>query len=221
MSIIFLDNTKRTKKFIKSLNKDEIKNTKFFIVSDDIDLDPLDILPKKASYQYLKLLLPPPDVATNFIIKGDKNTYIIRKGSDTPEPVNKITFYADVPYTYPQCAVRVYFGTKQGLYHVNTWNDDNHRQCIDVWTKYSSIKSVIEKTLRAILYDEDVCRYESMANSLAKNWQQKKVREGEFPIYPSSVLFRKSIDISKPSVKRTKSVKTNPRCHPVVRKVIA
>lgn len=152
---------------------------------------------------------------------GDKNTYIIRKGSDTPEPVNKITFYADVPYTYPQCAVRVYFGTKQGLYHVNTWNDDNHRQCIDVWTKYSSIKSVIEKTLRAILYDEDVCRYESMANSLAKNWQQKKVREGEFPIYPSSVLFRKSIDISKPSVKRTKSVKTNPRCHPVVRKVIA
>ena len=78
MSIIFLDNTKRTKKFIKSLNKDEIKNTKFFIVSDDIDLDPLDILPKKASYQYLKLLLTPPDVATNFIIKGDKNTYIER-----------------------------------------------------------------------------------------------------------------------------------------------
>ena len=152
---------------------------------------------------------------------GDKNTYIIRKGSDTPEPVNKIAFYVDVPYTYPQCAVRVYFGTKQGLYHVNTWNDDNHRQCIDVWTKYSSIKSVIEKTLRAILYDEDVCRYESMANSLAKNWQQKKVREGEFPIYPSSILFRKRIDISKPSVKRTKSVKTNPRCCPVVRKVIA
>lgn len=78
MSIIFLSNTKKVKKFIKSLNKEEIKNCKFFIISDDTSLDPIDLLPKKAKYKYLKLLLPPSDVVTNFIIKGDKDKYLER-----------------------------------------------------------------------------------------------------------------------------------------------
>lgn len=78
MSIIFLSNTKKVKKFIKSLNKEEIKNCKFFIISDDTSLDPIDLLPKKTKYKYLKLLLPPSDVITNFIIKGDKDKYLER-----------------------------------------------------------------------------------------------------------------------------------------------
>lgn len=151
---------------------------------------------------------------------GDKNTYIIRKNSNEPEAVNRIVFFADVPFTYPEGSVRVYFGPEKGLCHVNTWNDENHSQCIDEWTKYSSIKTVIEKTLRAILYDEDVCRYESMANSAVKKWQQEKVHNGEFPLYPSSILFKKSIDIPKPSVKAEMSVKASVGYRPAVKKVI-
>ena len=74
-SVIFLDNLKRVKKFTNSLKKDEIRNCKFFIPSDEFDV--VDSLPKKAKYQFLKILLPPSDAVTYFI-QGNKTEYIER-----------------------------------------------------------------------------------------------------------------------------------------------
>ena len=45
-AVIFLNNLKRVKKFIKSLQKDEIGDCKFFIPSDEYDV--YKEMPKKA-----------------------------------------------------------------------------------------------------------------------------------------------------------------------------
>ena len=74
-SVIFLDNLKRVRKFIESLNKEEVKNCRFFIPSDEYDV--YDLIPKKAKKSELKILLPPPDAVTKFI-QGDKSDYIER-----------------------------------------------------------------------------------------------------------------------------------------------
>lgn len=75
-AVIFLNNLKRVKKFIKSLQKDEIGDCKFFIPSDEYDV--YKEMPKKAKYSSLRILLPPPDAVTNFITKNDDKEYIER-----------------------------------------------------------------------------------------------------------------------------------------------
>jgi len=144
---------------------------------------------------------------------GNKRTYIIKKDSTTPIPVNKIMFFIDVPTTYPKTAVKIYYGEDSGLYHINAWNNQTHTQCIDVWNAQSSIMLAVEKTLHAILYDEAVCRYDSMANGAAKDWQQAKAQSGEFPIASTAILYREECVAPKPVVSQAKNTtsRTVPR----------
>lgn len=69
MYIIFLDSRKKLRKYMESLSKSEIKNIHVAIASDDVDDS---VIPKKAEISDLRILLPPPQVTSKFVL--DENT---------------------------------------------------------------------------------------------------------------------------------------------------
>lgn len=72
MSIIFIDNRKRLKKYLDSTSKQELENTYFVAISDDLDRKDF---PKKVLVTFLGILIPPPDIVTNYIISRDKEKF--------------------------------------------------------------------------------------------------------------------------------------------------
>ena len=74
MYIISLEGKKKLRKYIESLSQKEIESTHFFIISDGGDIGKKD-LPKKASYNKLNLLIPPPDIVEKFITKGKNDEF--------------------------------------------------------------------------------------------------------------------------------------------------
>jgi len=67
MFILFLDSHKRIRKFIESLSKDERRRMKYVLVTDTDMEDIGDLLPKKADYKVLQVLIPPQDLAINMV----------------------------------------------------------------------------------------------------------------------------------------------------------
>lgn len=63
MFIIFLDNHKRTRKFLESLGKSERKRVKYILITDHDGEDIIDLLPKKADSKILQVLIPPQNLA--------------------------------------------------------------------------------------------------------------------------------------------------------------
>lgn len=126
-------------------------------------------------------------------------SYILTCEEDTsPKPVDKLVFYVKVFDNYPAIAPKLYFAPNCRLAHVNTYR--NGTQCIDKWGKYSSLKNAVEKTIRAIIYDENVTKYNSKACSSIEDWQKGMAARKFFPMLnPPDLILRDTITVEMPS----------------------
>ena len=123
-------------------------------------------------------------------ITVNSKSYILTCEEDIdPKSVDKPYFFMKVFDGYPAIAPKVYFPPNRRLAHVNTYR--NGTQCIDKWGKYSSLKSVAEKTIRAIIYDENVTKYNSMACSSVETWQKSMAAKKAFPLLTPPDLILK------------------------------
>lgn len=127
-------------------------------------------------------------------------SYILTCEEDTsPKPVDKLIFYVKVYDNYPAIAPKLYFAPNCRLAHVNTYR--NGTQCIDKWGKYSSLKNAVEKTVRAIIYDENVTKYNSKACGSIEDWQKGMAAKKAFPMLnPPDLILRESNVVEVPPV---------------------
>lgn len=127
-------------------------------------------------------------------------SYILTCEEDnSPKPVDKLVFYVKVFDNYPAIAPKLYFAPNCRLAHVNTYR--NGTQCIDKWGKYSSLKNAVEKTIRAIIYDENVTKYNSKACGSIEDWQKGMAAKKVFPMLnPPDLILRESNAVEMPSV---------------------
>lgn len=127
-------------------------------------------------------------------------SYILTCEEDTaPKPVDKLVFYVKVFDNYPAIAPKLYFAPNCRLAHVNTYR--NGTQCIDKWGKYSSLKNAVEKTIRAIIYDENVTKYNSKACSSIEGWQKEMAAKKVFPMLtPPDLILRTNVEPEVPAV---------------------
>lgn len=127
-------------------------------------------------------------------------SYILTCEEDTsPKPVDKLVFYVKVFDNYPAIAPKLYFAPNCRLAHVNTYR--NGTQCIDKWGKYSSLKNAVEKTIRAIIYDENVTKYNSKACGSIEDWQKGMAAKKAFPMLnPPDLILRENNTVEMPSV---------------------
>lgn len=118
-------------------------------------------------------------------------TWVVTPTNATPHLSTHITIYVDVPNGYPKNKVQIYYGPDMWPAHVNVFSSHNHAQCIDAWTKYSSLASSVRKTLHAVVFDPAVVKFNSMANSSFKPWMEQN--RSRFPSFDPSLLFRSSV----------------------------
>lgn len=143
-------------------------------------------------YVTIEQKTPPAGCMGLFKITVHAPSDILTHEEDTePKPVDELEFFMKVNEYYPAIAPTVYFAPNRRLAGVNTFR--NGKECIDKWGKFSSLRSVAEKTIRDIIHDPEVTRYDSMACSAVKDWQQRKTAEGAFPtLKPASLILRES-----------------------------
>ena len=153
-------------------------------------------------------------------------TYIITGPGDTePKAVDCIDFYINVPVGYPKEKPSVYYVPGKILAGVNTFTTGY--QCIDDWIydanhagNNSSLVGTVRKTVRAIIHDPTVTRFDSMANGSLKEWQLDKTNKKEFPSCSLSRVLKSDDDSHEiiPSLpKRNRSVTNDPPALPVRR----
>ena len=133
---------------------------------------------------------PPVGCLGLFKVTVRVKSYILTSAEDTsPKPVEKLSFHVKVFDNYPAIAPKLYYAPNCRLAHVNTYR--NGSQCIDLWGKYSSLKNVVEKTIRAIIYDENVTKYHSPACSSIEAWQKGMAAKKAFPMLnPPDLILR-------------------------------
>lgn len=126
--------------------------------------------------------------------------YILKnQSSNTPVRVNENTFFVKVKSGYPVSKPVVYYSDDAMNASVNTFRSGT--QCTDQWNpSSSSIRTAIEKTIRDIIHDPTVTRYDSMANGNLKEWQQNLERQHIIPtIDPAIILKRDEVRHSLPN----------------------
>lgn len=107
-----------------------------------------------------------------------------------PIRVNGVTFYMDVLSGYPEKKPLVYYGDKVWPYHVNVFTGSGHHQCTDLWKgEDGSLCQLAEKTVRAIIFDPGVTRYDSKANSEPEEWQRRMEQAGKLPTMDTALLL--------------------------------
>ncbi len=125
-----------------------------------------------------------------------------------PIPTNSIVFYVEVLNGYPKTKPRVYYPSGKRLASVNVFAPDAHNrmrcaQCTDEWyPKTSSLFLLVEKTVRDIIHDPSVCRYDSMANTSLETWHKENVKNKRFPTVDPAELYRKNTVELTTSTKR-------------------
>lgn len=118
-------------------------------------------------------------------------TYVLTPSSSAPQFRKQIVFYIDILPGYPKTKPLVYYGNDEWLYHVNVFSSSNHAQCTDRYdSSSSSIVELAKKTVNAIVFNPDVCRYNSMAWSVPEKWQRQMEREHKFPTINPALLFK-------------------------------
>lgn len=114
--------------------------------------------------------------------------YFLNGANDvSPKLQNWIEFYVAVKNFYPQTKPIVYYAENRYLASVNVWN--NGVQCIDHWNVYSSLCSIVEKTVKDIIHDPMVTRYDSMANVNMENWQKQMTAQKKLPTMASNMIY--------------------------------
>lgn len=109
-----------------------------------------------------------------------------------PKPVNELSFRIQVMNGYPLTKPRVFYPPDHRLASVNVFRTG--AQCVDEWLQYSSLVTLAEKTIRDIIHDPNVSRYESMAYSPLKVWQKTMVENGTFPTIDVNQLFKGAVN---------------------------
>jgi len=121
-------------------------------------------------------------------------TYVATKTRPFPHLVQSITFYMDILPNYPKTKPRVYYGNDMWPYHVNVFFSNMHTQCTDRYDpENSNIIELAEKTARAIVFDTQVRRFNSMASSIPEKWQRRMEQEGKLPTMNPALLFMRNI----------------------------
>lgn len=120
-------------------------------------------------------------------------SYVCKANSKiNPVRVYGVTFYMDIPCGYPEKKPVVYYGDVMWPYHVNVFSSKGHVQCTDVWNgEDGSLCQLAEKTVRAIVFDSSVTRYDSKATSTPEEWQKRMEREGKIPTMNVKLLLRR------------------------------
>lgn len=107
-------------------------------------------------------------------------TFMLQSENDvSPKSVGELTFFVKVFEGYPQVKPLVYYPPHCRLASVNVFF--NGTQCTSDWFAYSSICTLVEKTVRDIVHDPCITRYDSMAYGGVANWQREMVKRGAFP----------------------------------------
>ena len=120
-------------------------------------------------------------------------SFVARKNKAGPIATNKVIFYMDIMPGYPKTKPRVHYGDEEWLYHVNVFTSAGHNQCTDQYDPNSSdIVELAEKTVRAIVFDPAVTRFNSMANSIPKSWQEPMEKTHKLPTINPALLMRRS-----------------------------
>lgn len=130
--------------------------------------------------------------------------YYLNGRHDTKgKKTNRLTFWVEVYHDYPNTKPRIYYtGTRRNA-SVNTFLPDNNNrasQCTDDWGTYSSLTSIVRKTLRDILHDPEVARFDSIANSNVSDWQKEMIEKGLFPTIPIALIYRKQAPAAPPTL---------------------
>lgn len=144
---------------------------------------------------YVKIYKVPCKTDCSYCLKITVSapTYVSRKHGTGPFYSNSLSFYIDIVKGYPQTKPRVYYGDDEWLYHINVFKTMEHAQCTDQWyPDSSSIAELAEKTARAIVFDTNVRRFDSMANSTLENWQKKMEKDGKLPTMNPALLMRRT-----------------------------
>ncbi|MBR4073383.1 MAG: hypothetical protein IKK24_05495, partial [Clostridia bacterium] len=120
--------------------------------------------------------------------------YVATRHSITHNFVRKVIFYMDILPNYPKTKPRVYYGNEQWPYHVNVYFTDMHPQCTDQYDpENSNIIELAEKTARAVIFDPQVRRFNSMASSTPEKWQRRMEQKGELPTMNPALLFNRNV----------------------------
>lgn len=132
---------------------------------------------------------------------------IVDGGDDTPQRVEQQDFRLLVYNGYPAVKPKVYFGPKSRNASVNCFQSKT--QCTDEWGPYSSLLTLVEKTVKDIIHDPSVTRYNSMAYGALEHWQREMTSKGILPtIPPERIYFRKTPVL--PSLPKKTAVSVKP-----------
>lgn len=131
--------------------------------------------------------------APTHYLEGEKDT--------NPKNTDDITFWLDVKEGYPRTKPCVYFKSNFRLAGANTFR--NGVECIDEW-KYdanhasgnSSLVTTVRKTIKDIIHDPSVARFDSPANGDMINWQKKNIDNHTFPTCRLSHVFKMDTGMS-------------------------
>lgn len=124
-------------------------------------------------------------------------TYIITGVNDTkPVAVDQIVFYLDVKHGFPKVKPYVYYEPGKILASVNAYATSG-AQCIDDWHydemnagNNSTLAGTVRKTIMDIIHIPEVSRYDSMANSSLREWQQDLTQRRILPTCPMGHVLR-------------------------------
>lgn len=129
-----------------------------------------------------------------FVVKA-RTHYLVEEDDTVPKETDSMTFWLDVKDGYPKVKPYVYYAPNHRLASVNVFR--NGAQCIDEW-KYdeahagnnSSLLTTVEKTIKDIIHDPTVSRFDSMANRSMAQWQKENTENHRFPTCSLSHVFR-------------------------------
>ena len=122
----------------------------------------------------------------------------------TPKAAGELTFFVKVYEGYPHVKPLVYYPPNCRLASVNVFV--NGHQCTDKWLDNSSLRSLVEKTVRDIVHDTCVTRYDSMAYGEVENWQRAMEKRGAFPTIKLRELYAGAASLPRQAQRGTSRV---------------
>lgn len=148
--------------------------------------------------------------------------YLEGEKDKNAKPTEDISFWLDVKEGYPRTKPCVYFKPNFRLAGSNTFR--NGVECIDEW-KYdsdhasgnSSLVTTVRKTIKDIIHDPSVARFDSPANGDMIAWQKNNIDNHSFPTCRLNHVFKMDdgVATNEPPALPTKRATNEPPALPV------
>ncbi len=176
----------------------------------------MDILDSVTDNVKIERLSPPSGAILRLkVTVNAPSHYITGVGDNNPKPTDQMVFFVDVKNGYPRTKPSVYYPEGKILASINVF--PTGAQCIDQWFydvkhagKNSTLAGTIRKTLMDIIHIPSVSRYDSMANSDLKDWQERMTRNHSLPTCHMDRVLKREKDtdivITRPLPKRRSNV---------------